>query len=108
MKTLPANKSYQCIFKIIKEMHKESWAYNKVGEYYLGLYSCHHGEDRNIFIVQAHQISRKSPGCDCSICSFRKSGSDSHFGWIDADKVKVIGWTIETPPEEYRQGLIEA
>lgn len=93
METLPSDKSHQCIFRIIKEPHRESCLYGSTGEYYLGLYLVHHSENRNIFLVQKHLVC---------------GGSEPSSGWIDADKVKVIGWTEIEPDKKYREGLIEA
>ena len=93
MKKLPDNKSYKCIFKIIKPAPPDTWAYNKLGEYYFGLYSYCHDKDTNIFVAQSHLVKR---------------GSIPASGWIAADKVKVIGWTNGSPDKKYREGLIEA
>lgn len=71
MEKLPGNKSFECIFKIIKNGHPNSWykaGSGFIGKYFLGIYCSHHKEDTNILLTSKRLTLDGE--ADASVCGW--------------------------------------
>ena len=82
--------------RLLKAGLEKSWYESGyLNRRFLGIYASHHNENTNIFMVNKLLVADGAVNAtDC--------------GWVYASDVKVLGWTKETPPEKYRDGLMEA